>query len=253
MVTLQEERGLDAVPEAENSPRLSIFFTSRRFLGANDGFPPNYYFVGPAIGRPEDTTEFPWSMLSPLPRVLVTLGSINPSRGGRFYDAVGRALGSLPIQVIVVSPERFGPFPDNFIVRGWIPQLKVMECVDAIISHGGPNTVNEALWYGLPQVVAPIKDDQPYTAHCLVNAGAGVRISFPRPRPEAIREAVDRILEEPSFRRAAERLRASFPPVGGGQRAAELLEQMAAGDLRESSSEPTEAAPRESPSEESLT
>lgn len=238
MAKLQEEWDLEVVPEAENSPQLSMFFTSSAFLGDKVAFPPNYKFVGPAIGRPEDATEFPWSALTSRPRVLVTLGSINPSRGGRFYDAVGRALGDLPIQVVVVSPERFGPFPENFIARSWIPQLKVMEEVDAIISHGGPNTVNEALWYGLPQVAAPIKDDQPYTAHCLVNAGAGLRVSFPRPRPEAIREAVERILEESSFRRTAERLRASFPPAGGGTRAAELLVQMADGTLREAIPEP---------------
>ena len=43
------------------------------------------------------------------------------------------------------------------------------------VTHGGHNTVCEALAHGLPLVVAPIRDDQPTVAAQVVQAGAGVR------------------------------------------------------------------------------
>lgn len=222
----QQEAGLKPVPEAVMSPDLAIFFTSRLFIGESTMFPPQYRFVGPALDRPEDHTPFPWSLVGNKRCVFVSLGTLSTARGGHFFEALKEALGGLPIQVIVALPMRFGSFPDNFIVRPWVPQLRVLEQVHAVLSHGGASTVHEALAHGLPLVLAPIVDDQPFASQRVVENGAGIRVLFYRPRPRDIREAVTRVLEDHSFGRAAERLRRSFKAAGGSSRAADLLEGM---------------------------
>ncbi len=185
----------------------------------------------PTTTTPDPERAFPWDRLSKGKRILASLGTLNAERGDRFFAALAEGLGGDPaLQVIVVSPRdevNGAPWPDNFIQRPWVPQLELLPHLDAVISHGGHNTVCEALSEGLPLVVAPIKDDQPVIAQQVVDAGCGLRLSFTRPRPALLAEAVRRVLDEPAFAEAAEVVRASFLAAGGAPEAARLLEELA--------------------------
>jgi UDP:flavonoid glycosyltransferase YjiC (YdhE family) len=107
-----------------------------------------------------------------------------------------------------------------------------MPRLDAVVSHGGLNTVCEALAHGLPLVIAPIKGDQPINAAQVAAAGAGIRVRFARTRPGPLRDAVLAVLDDPSYRAAAARVRESFSAAGGAQAAAGLLEELAARSVR---------------------
>lgn len=231
LAELQRELiGGEPVPGPELSPHRIVVFSTEALIGSVERFPAVTRFVGPAFSsRPVAPTDFPWDQLRDVPRVFVSLGTLNAERGERFFRALSDALGDLPLQVILVAPDEFGPFPENFIVRPFVPQLEVLEKVDAVVSHGGHNTVAETLARSLPLVVAPIKDDQPVIAKQVTEAGCGLRLSFTRPRPALIREAVQRVLAEPSFREAADRIRVSFEQAGGASRAADLLEELLPG------------------------
>ena len=100
------------------------------------------------------------------------------------------------VQVILVAPpEVVGPLPPNVICQRYVPQLAVLREVDAVVCHGGHNTVCEALARGLPLVIAPIKDDQPIVADQVVAAGAGLRIKFGRVQPPELAAAVTALEE----------------------------------------------------------
>jgi len=66
--------------------------------------------------------------------------------------------------------------------------------------------------------------DHPETGWRLAEAGAGVRLASKACTPQRLREAVELVLREPSFRQNAQRLAASLARCGGPARAAELLE-----------------------------
>jgi MGT family glycosyltransferase len=226
LAELQRASGLEPVPMVEESPHLVLVFSTLELVGGVNPAPGVYHFVGPSIGGRGHSApaEFPWERLrADVPRVLASLGSISPKRGERFFGALAEGLGDRALQVILVAPEGFGPFPDNFLVRPWVPQLELLSRVDAVVCHAGHNTVCESLAHGLPLVVLPIRDDQPVVAAQVTRAGVGLRLPFARPRPAALREAVLRVLNEPAFRAAAQRIRLSFDAAGGPRRAAELL------------------------------
>jgi UDP:flavonoid glycosyltransferase YjiC (YdhE family) len=82
---------------------------------------------------------------------------------------------------------------------------------------------------GVPLVVVPTEWDKPENAQRVVEAGAGVRLSPRRLTPARLRTAVERMLEDPSYRRNARRLSAGFARYRGPARAAELLESLTAG------------------------
>jgi len=232
LAELQRETGLEPASLVEESPHLVLVFSTLALMGGDNPAPEVYRFVGPAFrhrSRGTDRGAFPWDRLRDVPRILVSLGSLNPGRGERFFRAVAEGLAGEELQVILVAPDTFGPFPDNFIARPWVPQVDLLPHVQAVVCHAGQNTVSESLAHGLPLVVLPIKDDQPVVAAQVTRAGVGLRLPFARPRPDAIREAVGRVLNEPGFRAAAEAIGRSFEEAGGASRAAELLEQLSRG------------------------
>ncbi len=230
--TLQEEVGLEAVDVPEESPSLVLLFSTPELAGPIEGFPPQYRMVGPAFESRRAPVAFPWERLGAIPRVLITLGSLNAERGRHVFELAREALSELPIQVIMAAPESFGPFPDNFICQAWLPQIELLAKVDLVVCHGGNNTVSETLAHGLPLVVIPITDDQPQLAHRVEAAGCGLRLSYARLSAERLRDGVRRVLAEQRFRIAAEAVRCSFEAAGGAARAAELLEQLAQGTPR---------------------
>jgi len=209
------------------SPDLVLVFSTSAFVGG-DGYPDHYAFVGPAIGGRPDTTPFPWDWLEHGDRhVLVSLGTLNWHNGGRFFAATAAALGSMDARGIIVAPPDLVPeAPANVLVRPRVPQLALLPRLDAVVCHGGHNTVCEALAHGLPLVVAPIRDDQPAVAAQVEAARAGVRVRFHRAGPDDLRAALEAALGDPALRAGADRIRRSFAAAGGPPEAAARLEQL---------------------------
>jgi MGT family glycosyltransferase len=224
---LEREADLPASPAGELSPHLVLAFTTEALVGPLDRFPPHYRFVGPAIADRPEPTPFPWERLR-RPCVLISMGTVNADASGRFYATAVAALRGAPLQVVFAAPPELVPdVPEGFLAQRYVPQLALLPRVDAVICHGGHNTVCEALANGLPLVIAPIKDDQPIVADQVIAAGAGLRVKFGRVQPAELRDATLRVLGEPAFREAAARVRASFQAAGGAAAAASALEALA--------------------------
>ncbi|WUH92891.1 glycosyltransferase [Streptomyces sp. NBC_00433] len=212
------------------SPHLLIAFTGTALNGPLD-WPGNAVLVGPALApRPPDTS-FPWDWLDPGRRhVLVTVGTLSMDLAQDFHARVLQALRPIggSVQAIVVAPDGTVPDPPegDVLVRSRVPVLDLMPQLDAVVSHGGLNTVCEALAHGVPLVVAPIKGDQPINAARVAAVGAGRRVRFASVRPKTLREELLAVLDDPAYRAAAHRVRDSFAAAGGAAAAARHLEQL---------------------------
>jgi MGT family glycosyltransferase len=174
--------------------------------------------------------EFPWSWLrTDRQHVLVSLGTVNQKVGRRFFAAAIAAVAPLAdrLQAILVAPpELVDPPPGHVMIREFVPQLDLLPHLDAVVSHAGHNTVCEALAHGVPLVVAPIRDDQPVVAGQVVDAGAGVRVSFGRIAATELRNAITTVLDDPSYPAAARRVQTSFATAGGAVTAADHMEKL---------------------------
>ncbi|MET8762393.1 nucleotide disphospho-sugar-binding domain-containing protein [Lentzea sp. NPDC004782] len=207
------------------SDRLVLVYSSKALVAGEFG--DEVAFVGPALTHRVERTSFPWERLSGQRRVLVSLGTLNGPAGERFLGQALEAVADLDVQVVMVARPR--PAPANVLMLPSVPQLALMPHLDAVVTHGGHNTVCEALAHGLPLVVAPIRDDQPTVAAQVVAAGAGVRLTYSRARAADIRSALESVLDEPEYGLAAEQVRESFSAAGGATAAADLLEKVVAG------------------------
>jgi UDP:flavonoid glycosyltransferase YjiC (YdhE family) len=214
------------------SPHLVLAFTTPALTGTA-GLPDRVRFVGPALGARRETVDFPWDRLDPSrARILITVGTVSADLAGDFYQRMIAALAPLAyrVQAVFVAPEQVSSSlvdPSRVLVVPRVPMLDLLPHLSAVVCHGGMNTVCEALAHGVPLVIAPMKNDQPINAAQVAAAGAGVRVSFFRARPDRLREAVRAVLDEPAHRAAAGRVRDSFAAAGGAGAAADHLEHLA--------------------------
>ncbi|MEO8716115.1 MAG: nucleotide disphospho-sugar-binding domain-containing protein, partial [Acetobacteraceae bacterium] len=120
------------------------------------------------------------------------------------------------------------PQPSNIHIERFIPQSVLLPDCDLVVHQGGFSTVTGALNAGLPMVVIPIGADQPDNAACCAALGVGVVIEPHERTPEAIRAAVRAVMDDPSYRQAAEHMRDEMAALPGPEHAVELLERLVA-------------------------
>jgi MGT family glycosyltransferase len=228
IMSLQHEFGIYVPTSVVNSNQLNLVFTSQEFSGLTH--PPEHMkFVGPVKGRPNNT-PFDWERLrkAAAPKVYVSLGTLLVDIRKDFFGKLVAAFADQPLTIVAAtSPDIFEQWPDNFIVQGYVPQSQLMAEMDAVICHGGFNTVNDTFMNGLPMLITPIAYDHFHTASLIEKAGCGIKLRYKRLRVNDLKTAMWEILENPKYRAAAQRTRDTFIKAGGNDKAVEYLETFA--------------------------
>lgn len=187
-----------------------------------------HVFLGSAV-RDEaiDPEVDAWLASSEEPFVYVSFGSFLSVRSdvlARVCEALRRlgvraaiALGSAPAH-------EFADVPDSWLVRAVLPQVTVMRRASAAVTHGGNNSVTEAMTCALPLVVLPFSTDQFAGAAAIEAAGFGVSLAPNTATVDELAQAIEFTLELPSDkRRALDELGASLVQDAGRLRAFSAL------------------------------
>lgn len=220
---LEREAGLAPVAHPDLSPELVLVYTSRYLAGEQETYPASYRFVGPALQHRAESIEFPWERLTGRRALLVSFGTLFAERVRPLYARLVEALRDEDVTVVVgTRPDLLPDPPGNFIVRSWLPLTGLMPRMSAILCHAGV-VVNEALYFGVPAVVAPMAHEQSIYAELVVESGAGLRVRSNRVAASALREAITTVLDGAVFRTAAQRVAASFREAGGARAAAQAI------------------------------
>lgn len=212
------------------SPALVLATTGPALTG--HAAPPHHAQVGPVIAARPPDPGFPWERLLPgRRRVLVTMGTLAGELGADFLARAVRALELCgeDVQPVFAAPRELLPaLPARAVAvdRAPVAALMARGEVDAVLCHGGMNTVGEALAHGLPLVTAPIRHDQPFVAAQVAAAGAGLRVPFARVTPERLAETLGTVLEATAHREAAVRVGRELLAGGGAVAAADRLEAL---------------------------
>ena len=233
----------------ERADRL-LLMTSSAFEYESFTPPPNVRLVGPRLDDP----AWVGSWTPPAgdePLVLVGMSSTFMDHADALQRAA-TALAGLPVRGLVTTgpsiPVDAIDAPANVTVVERAPHSEVLRHAKVIVTHAGHGTVLKALAAGVPVVAMPLGRDQLDNAARVVHHGAGLRLK-PTAKPDAIATAVRRVLEEPSFSAAAERMAAAIAVETAEDLAAAELEALAsldsaaADELRNSQSG-REAVPR---------
>lgn len=170
--------------------------------------PANVRYVGPQLDDPHWSE--PWTAPEDdgRPFILVAMSTTFMDHVQQLQRAV-TAVGTLPVRALVttgpaVDPDLLDPPPNVTVVRS-APHNQVLAHADVVVTHGGHGTVVKALAAGVPILCIPTGRDQPDNAARIVHRNAGLRLPM-RARPAKIAAAIQRILNDPSFRTAAQSL-----------------------------------------------
>jgi MGT family glycosyltransferase len=227
------EQGAPPLPDLEfihesDHLNLSVYPDAADYLRTNP--------LAPTWHRLESSvrdTEEPWS----LPDTLA-----DDDDGSLVYLSLG-SLGSADVDLMrrlvdVLSRTRHryivskGPradeleLPDNMWGEARVPQTSVIPEVDLVITHGGNNTVTEALHFGKPMVVLPLFWDQYDNAQRMHELGYGVRLATYDFVDDELTGAVDGLLADETTRSNLDALGERIRDQEGVKRAADLIEEV---------------------------
>lgn len=163
------------------------------------------------------------------PLIFCSLGTLQGSRRGLFAT-MSAACAAIGARAVIghgggLTAAEAAALPGDPLVRAFWPQDGVLRRSAAAILHGGFNTTLDALAAGVPIVALPIGFEQPGTAARLKWLGAG-EVASPRfVTVRSLAARLTRVLSEPGYRRAAERLSAEMALAGGARGAAARIDR----------------------------
>jgi MGT family glycosyltransferase len=163
--------------------------------------------------------------------ILVTLGTVN-NQHPEIFATILEGLREEEINVIVtvggsLEPSALGSQPDHIRIEQYIPYSLLLDRLDAVVLHGGFTTTLTVLSKGLPAVFVPMSLDHPVNAERFTQLGAGLTVQRSELTPQSIRNAVRKVLHDPSYRDGARRIEQELWAQPGPEHAAELLTRLA--------------------------
>jgi MGT family glycosyltransferase len=210
--------------------------SSPEFDYQRNDLPSSVHYVGPCLWKGGDVSALPdWVGRVPKdqPWIYASEGTVHLEP--RLLRSAAEGLANQPVQVIITTGKHrdpdtldLGPRPlaPNIHLHQWVPLNALLPHLSGVVTVGGPSTMMAAFEVGIPVVIVPWTWDHPESAFRVADSGAGIRLSHDECTPERMKQAVHRILNEPSFRQNARRLAASFERYGGASRAADLITGM---------------------------
>ncbi|MFJ8584175.1 activator-dependent family glycosyltransferase [Streptomyces sp. NPDC093595] len=149
------------------------------------------------------------------PRVFFTPGHSSAAVIGASYMPVQEildAVDGLDIEFVAALPARETDavlrVPDNTRVVDFVPLHTLVPSCSALLHHGGFGGWSAALLHGVPQFLLPVRFSDLWTKATLLDAqGGGAYLHASEVTAETLRAGPTRLLEDPSYRSGAARLR----------------------------------------------
>ena len=168
------------------------------------------------------------------PRVLISLGShfAAPEVVGKLLDDLSSATPPLNVGFLATTlpgadTAGVSHRPGSGTVVPFQPLSRLLKGVTAAVIHGGAGTTLGCLSEGIPLVVVPQGADQPVQAAVVNHVGCGIGLGMPPVDPETVREAVRKVVTDPSYAASADRIRQQIATMTAPEQvAAELTEAL---------------------------
>lgn len=185
--------------------------------------PASFHYVGPIrpqISRPRSNDS------DPRRRVFASLGTLQNHRLGLFRR-IAKACRCNGFRLVLSHGNGLSPRQAASIgaeeVLSWADQEDVLSRVDAVITHGGLNTVLDTLASGLPILCLPIAFEQPGIGARIERSGAGLVVSK-HASSKTIADALGSLVGDSRYRENAAELAAEIRSYGGAFSAASIIE-----------------------------
>jgi UDP:flavonoid glycosyltransferase YjiC (YdhE family) len=228
MADLRAAVGLDPDPDlASLDPPLHILGGPPGWYDTDRDLGPNGLLIQPPVHLGDTIADLPREIrdLEP-PVVYVTPGTV-AGDATALLDEIFEALDSIAATVITTTRHPTASLGSRVLTYDWLPQVPLMNYVDAVVAHGGYGTIMTALCAGIPVLSIPLPMlDNRTNAKRLEATGAGLILTRADLSPEKVRSALKRLLE-PEFRSAAAKVGEAIRGLPGTDAAVDALASIA--------------------------
>lgn len=207
-----------------------LVLTSAAFDFCAAHAPPRTHWVGPQLDDPSwsEPWRSPWPAADQRPLVLVGLGSTFQNQVETLRRIV-RAAAELPIRALVtlgpaIRPDEV-PGEGDVVVLPSAPHAEILPHTAVLVTHGGHGTTIKGAAAGIPMLCVPLGRDQADNAVRVTHRGAGLSISKGA-SVAGFRRALQRLLDESSFRERAQELASAIAARVGDDDPIALLEEL---------------------------
>jgi MGT family glycosyltransferase len=190
--------------------------------------PPSVHFIGalPIIPNQAPLPSWAHELDGSRKVVLVTQGTVANHDFGLLIAPTLAALANEPDLLVVVTAGGRpidaipGPIPSNARLASYLPFEWVLPKVDVFVTNGGYGSVNQAMSFGIPLVTAGLTEDKADVNARVAWSGVGIDLATNEPTPQALRDAIRTVLDEPKHRSRASLMADEF---GGIDTRSEIL------------------------------
>lgn len=205
----------------------NIVFNTRSYQPFVDKLVGDFDFVGASIPERRDDIEDEFKDLEGKPLVYVSLGTLH-NADVEFYRNCIQAFRDTSYQVIMsvgrnIDINDLGDLPDNIKAYPFVPQLHILKYAKAFITHGGMNSLNEGLYFGVPVIVCPQQFEQAFNGRRLEKLGIAKTLKVQRPTSDALLQAVSEVIEDEEMRIKTAEYAQVLKESGGYKRAADII------------------------------
>ena len=223
-IPMKTDNWLDEI--VKNPPDLNLVYTLREYQPYEDEFSEEFFrFLGPSI---YERKAVPFDFVKGKnPVVYISLGTVLKGAVSFFQNCIEAFRGE-DVDVIISVGRKFKRkklknIPSNIRIYDSVPQLEVLKTADAFVTHGGMNSVSEALVYGTPMVVIPFVSDQPVNAQCIEKLGVGRKIAYSKLNAAALKDAVFSVIRDKEIRKNLTRVQERIKQAPGNQGGAKMI------------------------------
>ena len=123
----------------------------------------------------------------------------------------------------------------NIHIESYVDYNEALQQTAVFVTNGGYNVVQQALSYGVPMIIAGTTEDKPRVGHRVEYSGVGINLKTATPTKEQVRDAVEEILSNPSYRQRAQSIQAELSQVNSVELIADQIDRAILASKTESS------------------
>jgi len=210
----------------QNPPALNLVYTLKEYQPYAEDFPEEQYkFLGASVyERKEQEIDFEKTNR---PVIYISLGTVIKGAASFFGKCI-EAFRNERVDVIISVGKNFSihklrDVPENCKIYNEVPQLSVLRQADIFVTHGGMNSISEALVYGVPMVVIPFMSDQPTNARRIEELGLGKKLDYRMINSELLRTTVLSVMNDEGISANVSRMQKQMLDAPGNRGGADMI------------------------------